>query len=124
MTANVTAFNIVIGMGGALDTVLPGVWGAGSTSNSNFDSPKAEPGRKIADSRLLGLWCQRMAVLYLLLLVPMLCIWLNAEDILILLRQDREVARLAGRYLSRVGFSLFSYTNLKLGTKMSFRSLH
>ncbi|KAE9395987.1 mate-domain-containing protein [Gymnopus androsaceus JB14] len=121
MTANVTAFSIVIGMGGALDTVLPGVWGASATSNSNFDSHKAEPGRKIADSRLLGLWCQRMAVLYLLLFVPMLCVWLNAEGILVLLRQDREVARLAGRYLARLAFGLpaFSLTTI---TKRYFQA--
>ncbi|KAE9395988.1 mate-domain-containing protein [Gymnopus androsaceus JB14] len=121
MTANVTAFSIVIGMGGALDTVLPGVWGASATSNSNFDSHKAEPGRKIADSRLLGLWCQRMAVLYLLLLVPMLCVWLNAEGILILLRQDREVARLASRYLARLALGLpaFALTTI---TKRFFQA--
>jgi len=104
--------------------VLPGVWGASATSNSNFDSHKAEPGRKIADSRLLGLWCQRMAVLYLLLLVPMLCIWLNAEDILILLRQDREVARLASRYLARVSFSCFVFFLMPNWIKLCFRSLH
>lgn len=101
MTANVTAFCIVIGMAGALDTVLPGVWGASSRQH-NHDSQKAQPARKIADSRLLGLWCQRMAVIYLFLLVPMLCVWLNAETILLSLRQDKEVARLAGRYLARV----------------------
>ncbi|KAJ3759628.1 multidrug/Oligosaccharidyl-lipid/Polysaccharide flippase [Lentinula raphanica] len=95
MTANVTSFSIVIGMGGALDTVLPGVWGA-------------------IDSRLFGLWCQRMAVLYLLLLVPMLCIWLNAEKVLVLLRQDKEVARLAGRYLAMLAFGLpaFSFNTI------------
>ncbi|KAE9395990.1 hypothetical protein BT96DRAFT_997156 [Gymnopus androsaceus JB14] len=121
MTANVTAFSIVIGMGGALDTVLPGVWGASSTSKSKFDFHKAEPGRKIADSRLLGLWCQRMAVLYLLLFVPMLCVWLNAEGILILLRQDREVARLASRYLARLALGLpaFALTTI---TKRYFQA--
>ncbi|KAJ3869834.1 mate-domain-containing protein [Lentinula novae-zelandiae] len=100
MTANVTSFSIVIGMGGALDTVLPGVWGANKI--------------KLADSRLFGLWCQRMGVLYLFLLVPMLCIWLNAEGILVLLRQDKEVARLAGRYLAMLAFGLpaFSFNTI------------
>ncbi|KAJ4475593.1 mate-domain-containing protein [Lentinula aciculospora] len=102
MTANVTSFSIVIGMGGALDTVLPGVWGASAGDT------------KIVDSRLFGLWCQRMAVLYLFLLVPMLCIWLNAEGILALLRQDKEVARLAGRYLTMLAFGLpaFSFNTI------------
>ncbi|KAJ3840220.1 multidrug Oligosaccharidyl-lipid polysaccharide flippase [Lentinula raphanica] len=95
MTANVTSFSIVIGMGGALDTVLPGVWGA-------------------IDSRLFGLWCQRMAVLHLLLLVSMLCIWLNAEKVLVFLRQNKEVARLAGRYLAMLAFGLpaFSFNTI------------
>ncbi|KAJ3740467.1 mate-domain-containing protein [Lentinula detonsa] len=97
MTANVTSFSIVIGMGGALDTVLPGVWGA-----------------KIVDSRLFGLWCQRMAVLYFFLLIPMLCIWLHAEGILVLLRQDKDVARLAGKYLAMLAFGLpaFSFNTI------------
>lgn len=106
MTANVTSFSIVIGMGGALDTVLPGVWGASAGASHDSESLKTKSVRdkiKLADSRLFGLWCQRMGVLYLFLLVPMLCIWLNAEGILVLLRQDKEVARLAGRYLAMVG---------------------
>ncbi|KAJ4472762.1 hypothetical protein C8J55DRAFT_537163 [Lentinula edodes] len=61
---------------------------------------------KLADFRLFGLCCQRMGVLYLFLLVPMLYIWLNAEGILVLLRQDREVARLAGRYLAMAKLSI------------------
>ncbi|KIK57893.1 hypothetical protein GYMLUDRAFT_262756 [Collybiopsis luxurians FD-317 M1] len=111
MTANVTSFSIVIGMAGALDTVLPGVWGA-SASTSRM------PGRRkdsnVADSRLLGLWCQRMAVLYLLLLIPILTIWLHAEEILLLLRQDEEVARLAGRYLAMLalGMPAFSFNTV------------
>jgi Na+-driven multidrug efflux pump len=117
MTANVTAFSIVIGMGGALDTVLPGLWGASATSSSsdsNLDLGKAKSGHKIADSRLLGLWCQRMAIVYLFLFVPMLCIWLNAEGILLLLRQDKEVAKLAARYLARLAFGLpaFSFNTI------------
>ncbi|KAJ3892408.1 MOP flippase [Lentinula edodes] len=102
MTANVTSFSIVIGMAGALDTVLPGVWESGRDNT------------KLADSRLFGLWCQRMGVLYLFLLVPMLCIWLNAEGILVLLRQDKEVARLAGRYLAMLAFGLpaFSFNTI------------
>ncbi|KAF9059682.1 mate-domain-containing protein [Rhodocollybia butyracea] len=96
MTANVTAFSIIIGLAGALDTVLPGIWGA------------------ISDSRLLGLWCQRMAVIHLLFIVPMLCIWLNAESILLLLRQDKDVARLAGQYLA-MAQGLFTVPT-KIGT--------
>ncbi|KAJ4493342.1 mate-domain-containing protein [Lentinula lateritia] len=117
MTANVTSFSIVIGMGGALDTVLPGVWGASAGASHDSESLKTKSVRdkiKLADSRLFGLWCQRMGVLYLFLLVPMLCIWLNAEGILVLLRQDKEVARLAGRYLAMLAFGLpaFSFNTI------------
>ncbi|KAJ3765379.1 mate-domain-containing protein, partial [Lentinula raphanica] len=95
MTANVTSFSIVIGMGGALDTVLPGVWGAksildflvcGVANGGSLPSPTC----------------------------PMLCIWLNAEKVLVLLRQDKEVARLAGRYLAMLAFGLpaFSFNTI------------
>ncbi|KAF5362798.1 hypothetical protein D9757_011004 [Collybiopsis confluens] len=105
MTANVTAFSIIIGMAGALDTVLPGIWGASAPSRSR-GRPKSRDSDKIADSRLLGLWCQRMAILYLMLLVPIISLWLNAERILLLLRQDKEVARLAERYLKMLVYGL------------------
>ncbi|KAJ3725317.1 hypothetical protein C8R42DRAFT_640198 [Lentinula raphanica] len=118
MTANVTSFSIVIGMGGALDTVLPGVWGASENSSpdpnprTNVRSQRGNSDR--VDSRLFGLWCQRMAVLHLLLLVSMLCIWLNAEKVLVFLRQNKEVARLAGRYLAMLAFGLpaFSFNTI------------
>ncbi|KIK59159.1 hypothetical protein GYMLUDRAFT_74691 [Collybiopsis luxurians FD-317 M1] len=110
MTANVTSFSIVIGMAGALDTVLPGVWGASTNSSRVQGKRTARDQNKIADSRLLGLWCQRMAVIYLLLLVPIISIWLNAERILVLLRQDPDVARLAARYLAMLAFGLPAFS--------------
>ncbi|KAF5391991.1 hypothetical protein D9757_003303 [Collybiopsis confluens] len=114
MTANVTAFSIVIGMAGALDTVLPGVWGASSvTAHSPIQQKgKTRSGNNATDSRLLGLWCQRMGVLYLLLLVPVLSIWLNAEEILLSLRQDKDVARLAARYLAMARLPAFSFNTV------------
>ncbi|KAJ4475995.1 hypothetical protein C8J55DRAFT_562035 [Lentinula edodes] len=98
MTTNVTSFSIVIGMGGALDTVLPGVWGASAVTSHDSESLKIKSGRdkiKLADSRLFGLWCQRMGIL-------------------VLLRQDKEVARLAGRYLAMLAFGLpaFSFNTI------------
>ncbi|KAJ3746894.1 hypothetical protein EV360DRAFT_89996 [Lentinula raphanica] len=88
MTANVTSFSIVIGMGGALDTVLPGVWGASENS-----SPDPNPVTNVRSQRANGGSLPSPTC-------PMLCIWLNAEKVLVLLRQDKEVARLAGRYLA------------------------
>ncbi|KAJ3725331.1 mate-domain-containing protein [Lentinula raphanica] len=107
MTANVTSFSIVIGMGGALDTVLPGSWGV----SENF-SPDPNSRTNVRSQR--GNSDRRMAVLYLLLLVSMVCIWLNAEKVLVLLRQNKEVARLAGRYLAMLAFGLpaFSFNTI------------
>lgn len=39
-------------------------------------------------------------------LQPIFCIWFNGESILLLLRQDPEVARLAGSYLKWVSIGL------------------
>ncbi|KAJ3820006.1 hypothetical protein EV361DRAFT_786437, partial [Lentinula raphanica] len=97
VTANVTLFSIIIGMGGALDTALPGSWGTSANTCSD-SNPRTN----------------RMAVLYLLLLDPMLCIWLNAKKVLVLLRQDKEVARSAVKYLAMLSFGLpaFSFNTI------------
>ncbi|KAG6888808.1 hypothetical protein C0995_005828 [Termitomyces sp. Mi166 len=87
MTANVTGFSILRGLASGLDTVIPSAW----TSS---------------DPRLVGLWAQRMAVLMVLALVPILFVWCNAEPILLAIKQDPEVARLAALYLRWYSFSL------------------
>ncbi|KAJ3978658.1 mate-domain-containing protein, partial [Lentinula detonsa] len=106
MTANVTSFSIVIGMGGALDTVLPGVWGASANSVHDSES-KARIRSGRSDSEIVD---SRLFVLYFFLLIPMLCIWLHAEGILVLLRQDKDVARLAGKYLAMFAFGLPAFS--------------
>ncbi|KAL4068850.1 mate-domain-containing protein [Scleroderma yunnanense] len=80
MTASVTGFSIIQGMANTLDTVLPSAW--------TSEQPQ-----------LVGLWTQRMAVLTSVILVPMITFWLHAESILLALRQEPEVARLAGIFL-------------------------
>ncbi|KAG8746248.1 hypothetical protein FRC10_005497 [Ceratobasidium sp. 414] len=54
----------------------------------------------------VGLWTQRMLILMAGITVPILAIWLNAEHILLHLRQDPEVARLAALYLKYASFQL------------------
>ncbi|KAF5349339.1 hypothetical protein D9758_011758 [Tetrapyrgos nigripes] len=90
MTANVTALSIIQGFISALDTMLPAAW----TSRS---------------PELVGLWSQRMAVVLAVALIPMLTVWWNAEVILLGLRQDPEVARLAGLYLRWMSLGLPAY---------------
>ncbi|KAL5520375.1 hypothetical protein ACEPAG_9599 [Sanghuangporus baumii] len=80
MTASVTGYSILQGFTSTLDTVLPSAW--------TSDQPQ-----------LVGLWTQRMAVIMSTLLIPIASIWLHAEPILLLLRQDPEVASLSALYL-------------------------
>ncbi|KAF8699910.1 Multidrug oligosaccharidyl-lipid polysaccharide flippase, partial [Rhizoctonia solani] len=87
MTANVTGLSIIHGFASALDSLLPQAWTSGRPEN-------------------VGLWTQRMMVLVTLILVPILFIWLNAEAILLKLRQEPAIAHLAGVYLRWFSFSL------------------
>ncbi|KAJ7033193.1 MATE efflux family protein [Mycena alexandri] len=91
MTASVSGFSILQGFVTALDTMLPSAW---TSSQPN----------------LVGLWSQRMAVIMGAALIPMYLIWFNAEVILLGLKQDPEVARLASLYLRWVSFGLPAYT--------------
>ncbi|KAG2347038.1 MATE efflux family protein [Suillus weaverae] len=90
MTANVTGLSIIHGLVSTLDTMLPGAW--------TSDQP-----------HLVGLWTQRMTIVVAVTLIPMFIIWFNAEPILLLLRQEPEVARLAGIYLKWASLGLPAY---------------
>ncbi|KAK0446870.1 MATE efflux family protein [Armillaria borealis] len=95
MTANVSGLSIIQGFTSALDTMLPSAW--------------------TSQPQLVGLWSQRMAVVMAALLIVRpsvaLCmpVWFNAEVILLLLKQDPDVARLAAVYLRYVSFGLPAY---------------
>ncbi|KAI6010116.1 mate-domain-containing protein, partial [Pisolithus marmoratus] len=91
MTASVTGYSIVQGLASTLDTLLPPAW--------TSDTP-----------HMVGLWTQRMVLMTSFTLVPILVIWFNAEPILLLLKQDPEVARLAGIYLKYASWGLPAYT--------------
>ncbi|TFK41570.1 MATE efflux family protein [Crucibulum laeve] len=90
MTANVSGFCIIQGFSSALDTMLPSAW----------TSPQPQ---------LVGLWAQRMTVVMSGCLIPMFLIWFNAESILLFLKQEPEVARLAAVYLRWVSLGLPAY---------------
>ncbi|KAG9088645.1 hypothetical protein FRC06_001939 [Ceratobasidium sp. 370] len=87
ITAGVTGLSVVQGFACALDSLLPQAWTGEHPSH-------------------VGLWTQRMLVLMAVIIVPILAIWLNAEHILLHLRQDPEVARLAALYLKYASFQL------------------
>ncbi|PVG02567.1 MATE efflux family protein [Serendipita vermifera] len=90
MTASVTGFSIIIGFVTALDTMLPSAWTSGTPS-------------------LVGLWTLRMGVLMTLIMLPIFLLWINAEGILLILRQEPEIAHLAGVYLQWFSFGLPAY---------------
>ncbi|KAG2003352.1 hypothetical protein CC2G_003960 [Coprinopsis cinerea AmutBmut pab1-1] len=91
MTASVTGYSIIQGFCSALDTMLPSAW---TSSHPEF----------------VGLWAQRMGVVMAGTLVPIILTWLNAESILLFLKQDPEVARLASLYLRWAILGLPAYT--------------
>ncbi|KAG1729558.1 mate-domain-containing protein [Suillus lakei] len=90
MTASVSGYAIVQGFSSALDTLLPAAW------------TSSQP-------QMVGLWSQRMLVVTAATIIPVLMIWFNAEYILLLLRQDPEVAHLAGVYLKWASLGLPAY---------------
>ncbi|KAH7921551.1 MATE efflux family protein [Leucogyrophana mollusca] len=95
MTANVSGYSIVLGFATTLDTLLPGAW--------TSDNPQ-----------LVGLWTQRMVVVTAVSLIPILAIWFNSEAILLLLRQEPEVAHLAGIYMkwASIGLPAYAFNNI------------
>lgn len=90
MTASVTGLSIVQGFASALDSLLPQAWTSERPQN-------------------VGLWTQRMIVVMGLTIIPILCIWHSAESILLMLRQEPEIARLAGLYLKWLSIGLPAY---------------
>ncbi|KAF7979304.1 hypothetical protein HWV62_43024 [Athelia sp. TMB] len=90
MTASVSGLSIIQGFTSTLDTMLPSAW----------TSSRPE---------LVGLWAQRMTVVMAVTLIPIFAIWFNAEPILLFLRQEPEVAALAGSYLRWLSIGLPAY---------------
>jgi MATE family multidrug resistance protein len=81
MTANITGLAVYEGLATSLDTLCAQAYGSG---------------RK----ELVGLHLQRMVLFMLLVTLPIGAIWLNSGWILAALVPEKELARLAGRYLS------------------------
>ncbi|CUA74042.1 putative transporter C323,07c [Schizosaccharomyces pombe 972h-] [Rhizoctonia solani] len=80
MTAGVTGLSIITGFACALDSLLPHAWTGGNPQH-------------------VGLWTQRMIVLLSMISMPIVLLWLNAESILLKLKQEPKVAHMAGLYL-------------------------
>lgn len=80
MAFNVIIISSALGLNSALDTLCAQAVGAGH--------PKR-----------MGLYLQRCSVVVFVLLLPLFAVMARAEDLLLLLGQEREVARLAGQYV-------------------------
>ncbi|KIM30491.1 hypothetical protein M408DRAFT_66438 [Serendipita vermifera MAFF 305830] len=105
MTASVTGFSIIVGFSTALDTMLPSAWTSGTPS-------------------LVGLLTIRMTVIMAMVVVPIVALWMNAETILLTLRQEPEIAHLAGIYLKWFTLGLPAYAaNAILSTAYSHSGL-
>ena len=78
--SNITGTSIIIGMGYGMVTLCSQAYGA-----QNYT--------------LVGVYFQRAMILCLLFCFPIWALWLNAEQILILLNQDPLVAKVTGEYL-------------------------
>lgn len=91
MTANVTGYAIAQGFASTLDTLLPAAW--------TSDTP-----------HMVGLWTQRMLVMTAFGLIPILTLWFNAEPVLLLLKQEPEVAHLAAVFLKYAALGLPAYS--------------
>ncbi|EAT90474.1 hypothetical protein HBI56_049970 [Parastagonospora nodorum] len=81
MTANITGLAVYEGLATSLDTLCAQAYGSGK-------------------KEMVGLHLQRMVLFMLLVTVPIGAIWLSSGWILAALVPEKELAHLAGRYLS------------------------
>ncbi|XP_006366204.1 protein DETOXIFICATION 16-like [Solanum tuberosum] len=88
--AFVTGFGLLMGMGSALETLCGQSYGANQY-------------------HMLGIHMQRAMFVNLLVSIPLACIWANAGRILVILRQDPEIAAEAGIYARFMIPSIFAY---------------
>ena len=80
MTANITGYAIYQGLATSLDTLCAQAYGSGK-------------------KKLVGLQMQRMIYFLWLITIPIGILWLLADNILVAIVPETDVARLAGLYL-------------------------
>ncbi|KAF2621725.1 MATE efflux family protein [Macroventuria anomochaeta] len=93
MTANITGLAVYEGLATSLDTLCAQAYGSGKKT-------------------LVGLHLQRMCLFMLLVTIPIGALWLTSGWILAALVPEKELAHLAGRYLSLLlagapGYAIF-----------------
>ena len=98
MTANITGYAIYQGLATSLDTLCSQAYGSGK-------------------KKLVGLQLQRMVYFLWLITVPIAIIWLSAEQILVRIVPEADVARLAGLYLKIVLIGAPGYAAFESGKR-------
>ncbi|KAH9296803.1 hypothetical protein KI387_028485, partial [Taxus chinensis] len=78
--ANITGYSVISGLAMGMEPICGQAYGAKRW-------------------RLLGLTLQRMVLILLTAVLPILLLWLNMEKILIFCGQDEAVTKMAGRYI-------------------------
>ena len=95
MTTNVCALSLIQGLCAALDTLC----------SQSYSSPNPKE---------TSLHALRTAYLALLIMIPSIIVILNGETLLLALRQDPEVAALAGQYLKVLVFGIPGYAGFEI----------
>ena len=98
MTANITGYAIYQGLATSLDTLCSQAYGSGN-------------------KKLVGLQLQRMVYFLWLITIPIAIVWLSAEQILVKIVPEADVARLAGLYLKIVLFGAPGYAAFESGKR-------
>lgn len=138
MTASVSGFSIIHGFTSTLDTMLPSAWtssqpqlvGLWSHRMSSFApsistfhglNPLASGDHGRYPTCMYDLVKATEILPIIHARQPIFAIWFNAEDILLLLRQEPEIARLAGVYLKwlSIGLPAYAFNCISRYTSMS-----
>lgn len=98
MTANITGYAIYQGLATSLDTLCAQAYGSGN-------------------KKLVGLQLQRMVYFLWLISIPIAIVWLSAEQILVRIVPEADVARLAGLYLKIVLIGAPGYAAFESGKR-------
>eukprot|EP00249_Psilotum_nudum_P000999 c13244_g1_i2 orf=504-1793(+) len=92
--ANVTGLSLVSGMACALETLCGQAYGA-------------------EQYRMMGICLERAVLILNLVGIPLSCIWLTMEKILLFLGQDPDISRKAGEYACWLIPNIFAYAFLQ-----------
>src|SRR5690348_10707261 len=98
MSANITGYAIYQGLATSLDTLCAQAYGSG---------------RK----KLVGLQMQRMIFFLWTITIPIAVVWIFAENILLVIVPETEVAKLAGLYLKVVLIGAPGYACFEAGKR-------